>query len=89
MNQIIQIQLSPDDLKDIVKDAVRDEISSLKQEIDDLVNGRLLSPKQAMELLNIKSYNTIKRMWEDKEITMVIIGGKPKITRESINKLKK
>ena len=32
---------------------------------------------------------SLKRMWENKEITMVMISGKPKITRESVNKLKK
>jgi hypothetical protein len=86
MNTTIQITLTPEDLKGIVKDAVRDEMSELKQEIESLVNGRLVSPQEAMRLLNVKSYATVKGMWEREEIVMTKIAGKPRITRKSINK---
>ena len=82
MQNVIQIQLSQQELKTLIKQAVREEVGSSLKKISS--SQELLSPKQAMKLLNIASYNTLKSMWERGDVEMVIIGKRPKIKRESI-----
>ena len=79
---VIQIQLSPEDLKKMIRDVIREEVGNSLKKIAS--SKELLSPKEAMNLLNIGSYNTLKSMWKRGDVEMVTIGRRPKIKRESV-----
>jgi hypothetical protein len=82
MQQGIIMPVSEDRLKAIIKEAVREEVSRPLKKLRSA--QELMAPKEAMELLNIASYNTLKSMWTRGDIEMVIIGKRPKIKRESV-----
>ena len=79
---VIQIQLSPEELKKMIREVIREEVGTSLKKIAN--SQELLSPKEAMSMLNIGSYNTLKSMWRRGDVEMVIIGKRPKIKRESV-----
>lgn len=76
MGNVIQIELSQADKEDI-RDMFRQEIEPIKRAL----SHKKISTKEAMEILGIKSYNTLKELmrsgnlpsYKDNE------GGRPKL----------
>jgi hypothetical protein len=44
----------------------------------------LISPKEVMEMLGFKSYNTVRKLWEDGYIKIIKINGRPKVIKSSV-----
>jgi len=83
MNQVIQIILSPEELHDMITNAVKEAVRAPLREFELKMNGGLMQPKEVAQMLGV-SYQTVKSMWKRGDIEMVLVKNMPKVTRESV-----
>ena len=76
MKTTIEIKLSEEDLNDI-RDMFRQEIEPIKKAL----SHKKISTKEAMEILGIKGYNTLKELMRSGELPSYkdSEGGRPKL----------